>query len=438
MKARNVKTFIQTDLWRISSRDVHSRGKRAGLTVLKTAVLLVRGFVSKDLNIRANALTYSLMFAIVPILAMVLAIAKGFGFADVMETHLNQSIMGEMNMVPTVMGFVERYLQTAHGGLFIGIGLLVLIWAVYSFFRNVEVAFNRIWNVQRSRSLSRQLINYIFILFIIPVLIIVTSGLSLFLNTAAESVQSLHVLQRYQSTIAKVATYLIVWLAFTGMYKAIPNTHVRFGCALVPGILTGTLFQLLQALSVYIIVFLSRTSIVYGAFASLPVLLMWLQWSCLLILIGAEMSYCIQNNEDFEYESDLSRMSRRYKDFIMLYLLSGIVRRFQDDEIPLTAREIAETQHLPVRMVTQLLSRLEETHIIREVYVEGKEDRTYVPAMDIRRITLGMVTDRIDSQGIEMFLKNVSPAMDAFWHKFLQVKAEQSTLQNILVADLNP
>ena len=119
---------------------------------------------------------------------------------------------------------------------------------------------------------------------------------------------------------------------------------------------------------------LSRTSIVYGAFATIPILMILLEYTSLLILIGAQMSYAIQNNEEFEYEQDLNFMSRRYKDFIMLYLLSVIIKRFEADEAPLTAHELAIRDNLPIRMVNQLLSRMVETGdpLMKEVQNEHK------------------------------------------------------------------
>ena len=207
----------------------------------------------------------------------------------------------------------------------------------------------------------------------------------------------------------------ICWLLFTGMYIAIPNTKVHFLSALIPGVIMGSLFQVLQMLSVYLIAMLGRTSIVYGAFATIPILMTWLQYTSLLILIGAEMSYAIQNNEEFEYEEDLKKMSRRYKDFIMLYLLSIIVRRFEADEAPLTAHELA---------------------ILREVYVEGKEEKTYQPALDTHKITCGMVVERIESQGTELFLQNPSPEMQDFWKRYIQIKKDNQTLDQILINQL--
>ena len=134
------------------------------------------------------------------------------------------------------------------------------------------------------------------------------------------------------------------------------------------------------------------------------------------------MSYAIQNNEEFEYEQDLNQMSRRYKDFIMLYLLSVIIRRFESDEAPMTAHELAIRDHLPIRVVNQLLSRMVETGLLREVYVEDEEEKTYQPALDTHKMTVGMVLRRIEAQGTEEFLQEPSPEMEAYWKRYQTIK----------------
>ena len=436
-KISKITEFIRYDMWRLTSTELDSHAKRVGYGFIRTIVLVVRGFGSKNLNDKAKALTYSLIFAIVPILAMIFGVAKGFGVADVIEKQLNASFLGETNMVPTIMAMVDRYLETAQDGLFIGIGLLILLWAVYSFFQSVETAFNQIWNVQKSRSILRQVTTYIAILVLIPVLIVCSAGINIFVHTTVASIGHIDALHEFFHTSgAKLLQFVMCWLFFTLMYIAIPNTKVRFMSALIPGILMGTLFQLLQMLSVYLIAMLSRTSIVYGAFATIPILMTWLQYTSLLILMGAEMSYAIQNNEEFEYEHDLNKMSRRYKDFIMVYLLAVIVKRFEADEAPLTAHELAIRDHLPIRLVNRLLSRMVETGILREVYVENEEEKTFQPALDTHKISVGLVFDRIESQGTEEFLKSPSPEMLAFWESYLKLKDTYSTMDNIYVNEL--
>ena len=428
-------------MWRRTATEFDSRWKYIGYSIVRTIVLVARGFTSKNLNNQAKSLTYSLIFAIVPILAMVVAIAKGFGVVDVIQLQLNKSFLGETNLVPTIMDMVERYLETAQDGLFIGIGILILLWAVYAFFQSVETAFNRIWNLQKSRSILRQVTTYIAILVLIPVLIVCSAGINIFVHSTFEStVHATGLHEFFHTSGAQFLQFFMCWLLFTLMYIAVPNTKVRFMSGLIPGVLMGTLFQLLQMLSVYLIALLSRTSIVYGAFASIPILMTWLQWTSLLILIGAEMSYAIQNNEQFEYEQDLNTMSRRYKDFITLYLLHVIISRFEADEAPLTAHELSVRDNLPIRLVNQLVGRLVEVGIVREVYTEDEnEEKTFQPALDTHKITVGMVVDRIEAQGTEHFLQAPTPQMQAFWEGYKRVNdLATEGVKDILVSQINP
>ena len=437
VKFSDIIHFIRYDMWRRTETEFDGFFQKLGYAIIRTIVLVVRGFNNKNLNDKAKSLTYSLIFAIVPILAMIVAVAKGFGVAEVIETQLNQSFLGETGMVPTIMEMVDRYLETAQGGVFIGIGILILLWAIYSFFQSVESAFNQIWNVQRSRSILRQITTYIAIVVLIPVLIVCSAGINIFVHTTIESTVHIELLQHFFHTSGvQFLQFVIVWLFFIVMYIAIPNTKVRFISALIPGIIMGTLFQLLQMLSVYLIAMLSRTSIVYGAFATIPILMTWLQYTSLLILIGAEMAYAIQNNEEFEYEHDLNSMSRRYKDFVMLYLLSVIIRRFEADEAPLTAHELAIRDNLPIRLVNSLLTRMVDTGVLREVYTEGEEDKTYQPALDSHKISVGMVIKRIEAEGTEEFLQAPTEEMQEFWNKYLNLKERHTTLDNIYVNEL--
>ena len=425
-------------MWRVTATEFDGFFQRLGYIIIRTIVLVARGFTSKNLNDKAKALTYSLIFAIVPILAMIVAIAQGFGVADVIENQLNKSFLGETNLVPTIMEMVQRYLDTAQGGVFIGIGILILLWAIYSFFQSVETAFNKIWNVHKSRSILRQVTTYVTIVVLIPVIVVCSAGITIFLNTTIESTLHVEALHHFFHTSGvKFLQFAMCWLLFTVMYVGIPNTKVRFLSALIPGVIMGTLFQLLQMLSVYLIAFLSRTSIVYGAFATIPILMTWLQYTSLLILIGAEMSYAIQNNEEFEYEQDLNRMSRRYKDFVMLYLLSVIIKRFEADEAPFTAHELAIRDHLPIRLVNQLVGRMVETGILREVYTdEEDEEKRYQPALDTHKISVGMVIGRIETQGNELFLQKPTEEMQAFWDKYIELKEKHTTLDQIYINEL--
>ena len=149
------------------------------------------------------------------------------------------------------------------------------------------------------------------------------------------------------------------------------------------------------------------------------------------------MSYAIQNNEEFEYEHDLNRMSRRYKDFVMLYLLSSIIQRFENNEAPYAAHELAVRDHLPIRLVNQLLGRMVETGVLTEILSEDDEEKTYQPALDTHKISVGMVIDRIEQQGTEHFLQAPSDEMRAFWKRYVEINKSHRSLDSILVSEIN-
>lgn len=414
---------------------VHDPKKRLGYRILQTIILFARGFKDKALNVRANSLSFSLLFAFVPMVAGVFAIARGFGFEELLQERISTSFLAEANIAPTIMEWVERYLETARGGLFLGIGLVVLIWAVYAFFNMLELSFNNIWNVKQSRSFGRRLSNYMVVLLLVPIMIILSSGISIFLNSAASASPVLQAIEPIRRVLLRLIPFVVASGVFTWIFIAIPNTKVRFLSAIIPGVIVGILFQLVQMFSVYLVMLFTRMSVVYGAFSAIPLILVWLHITCWLLLIGAELAFAIQNNDMFAYEKDLETMSRRYKDYIMLYLLSVIIRRFEAGESPQTAQKMAAEHQLPIRLVQQLLSRLEETSIVRRVYTEDEEEQAFVPALDTKSITVEMVIGRISAQGTEEFLQHTPAEMQAFWLRYQQM-IDANHSDDILVSEL--
>lgn len=434
-RLQQIREFIQYDLWRQPHMSIHDTKKRLWYRFLQTIILVARGFKDKALNIRANSLSFSLLFAFVPMIAGVFAIARGFGFEELLKEKLSASFLAETNIVPIITEWVERYLETTHDGLFIGIGIIVLIWSVSAFFNMLEMSFNNIWNVKQSRSIGRRLANYMTILLLVPIMIILTSGISIFLNSTVAMLPALQAIEPIRRVLLRLVPFVMASGVFTWIFFAIPNTKVRFVSAVIPGVLMGVLFQVVQIFSVYLVVMFTRMSVVYGAFSAIPLILIWLHITCWLLLVGAELSFAIQNNEMFAYEKDIEAMSRRYKDYVTLYLLYVIVSRFEKGELPQTANEMAMQNQLPIRLVQQLLVRLEDTNIVRRVYVEQAEEETFVPAMDTRLITVEKVIGRIAAQGTEEFLQHTPEEMQAFWQRYLQM-CEANSANDILVSDL--
>lgn len=434
-RLQHFKEFIQYDLWRQSHMNIHNPRKRLWYRILQTIILVARGFKDQVLVVRANSLSFALLFAFIPMMALIYAIARGFGFEEVLQETLSGSFLAEANIAPVLIEWIERYLETARGGFFLGMGLIVLVWAVYAFFNMLENSFNSIWNVKQSRSLGRRLTNYIMTLLLVPILVVVTSGISIFLNSAEVLSSVLEAIEPIRKFMLRFIPFVATTAVFTWIFTAIPNTKVKFSSAFIPGIIMGLLYQVVQSLSMYLVVLFTRMSIVYGAFSIIPLVLIWLNITCWLLLIGAELAFAIQNNDLFAYENDLKKMSRRYKDYVMLYILAMIIRRFEAGEAPQTAQEMATVNQLPIRLVQQLLSRMEETNIIRRVYIEQEEDQAFVPALDTKTITVEMVIGRISAQGSEEFLQHTPAEMQAFWQRYQQM-IEANHSDDILVSEL--
>ncbi len=433
---QRVLFFLRYGVWRKTGQNL-TRREFLGYKVLKTILLSIRGFREDKVLVRADALAYALLFSTVPIIALMFAISKGFGFEEVLKEQLQSiPILQQINLIPTLMDFVQRYLDTAQGGVFIGVGFIMLLWSIYYFFNSVETSFNEIWSVHKSRNILRQLSMYVIIVIAIPVLIICSYGISIFVNSNLPDTAFFATMAPVKDFLMRLVPFVLAWLFYSWMYWAIPNTKVGAAAAFIPGIFIGTLFQLLQMLSVWIIAFLGRYSIVYGAFAAVPLILFWLEWVSVLTFYGAEISYAIQNNEYFDYQADMEQMSRRYKDYITLYVVYLIVKNFQQGDKPLSTHAIAQAHHLPISMVNNLVGRLVETEVLREIFVEGDEDKTFVPAIDINQLTVEKVFHVIDKQGSELFIESPTKDMKQFWTRWLELKETPETMRTLLVKDI--
>jgi len=426
-----IYNFVRNDIWRITEHEL-SRTRRLGYRLVKTIILAIRGFIAEKLNIRASALTYSILFAIIPLFALIIAIGKGFGVEKMIEDSLQNTFIGQSNMTPIVMGFVERYLETTQRGIFIGIGIAILFWSVLNFFLQVESAFNSIWQVKKLRSPISQFTTYFSSLLIIPLLIVFSSGLSIYVSSAVSQTYIYHVLSPVLRFGVKFIPYFINWIVFTILYIVIPNTRVRLKNAMIAGIIAGSAFQAFQMLYINGQVYLSRFNIVYGSFAAIPLLLLWIQISCLIVLLGAEISYVSQNIQNFEYERDVKNISTRYKNFLTLFITHIIVKQFENQLPPLSAEKIASNYQLPIRIVNELIMKLVEVSILIEINPDNSKNKTYQPAIDINQLTVNMLLTKLDNHGSEMFLSRKNEMLDSFWQKTLEIK-KQSEAQNALL-----
>ena len=431
-----IYNFIRYDIWRITENEL-SHSRRSLYRFLKTLVLAVRGFINDDLNVRASALTYSVLFAIIPLFALIFAIGKGFGVDKLIENSFQDTFIGQSDMIPAIMGFVDRYLKTTQGGIFIGVGIAILFWSVMNFFMQVERAFNRIWQVKESRSFIRKFSTYFSAILIVPLIIVFSGGLSIYVSSAVKQTYVYDVLSPLLRFGVKLIPYFINWVVFTILYIAMPNTRVRFYNALIAGVIAGSAFQAFQMLYINGQVYLSRYNVVYGSFAAVPLLLLWIQISCLIVLLGAEISYASQNINNFYFELDTNNISTRYKNFLILFITYVIVKQFEEQKSPLSAEQIVLRYKLPIRIVNQSLSKLVEVSVLSEVQSENTKFKIYQPAIDINQLTVSLLFNKLEIHGSELFLTNKNELLDIFWQKTLDIKQQsEEHTEQILIKDM--
>ena len=204
--------------------------RRFTYNVLKKLLLAIKFFTTKGVMDRASALTYSTLLAIVPIVAVVFAIARGFGFSKYIEVWFRDVLSSQPQVADTIIGFVNSYLVHARSGIILGIGFVFMLWTVLMLTRNVEQAFNDIWQVKSQRSFIRRSTDYLAIFFLVPIIIVVTSGLSIFVSTIASQSVLIGPLLRF---LLWLMPYILMSAVFVGMYMFMPNTRVRFMSALL-------------------------------------------------------------------------------------------------------------------------------------------------------------------------------------------------------------
>ena len=387
-------------IWSINEKRLNPM-ERLGLTVLKRFVITWECIRKNHIMSYASALTYSSMLAAVPVLAIVFAIARGFGFDTIIETRLRHSLESNPDIADTILYFVESYLQHTKGGVFIGIGIIFLLYTLISLTSNIEEAFNTIWFVKRSRTIYRQVIDYISVFLVLPFVVVITSGLGIFLQTFRTLLPDIQLLSKTMSFILHVSPFIFAIIAFVLLFTLMPNTRVKWRHTVLPAILTGMVFMAVEWLYVHYQIKLSAYNAIYGSFAAIPLFMLWLQISWCICLFGAQFCYANQSLQSYAFERISDELSRRYRDTLLLLLMSRICKHFASGLKPFTAHRLAVNTHLPDSLVGILLGELTDMQLLVEVHIEHGEEPRYLPAIDIHRITVGMVTRRIDSHGIE-------------------------------------
>ena len=376
-----------------------------GVNVVKTINLSVRSFLNGELQLRAGSLTYQTLLAIVPALALIFAIGRGFGFQNLLETQLFEHFPAQREALSTVFSFVDSYLAQSSEGIFVGVGILFLLWTLISLITSVEDVFNIIWGIKQGRSLWRKITDYTAIVLILPILMICASGIMVFMSSTLTSLLPFGFLSPLLKVLFDLLSLVMIWLFFAGSYMLIPNTKVRFGNAFLAGMMAGTAFTILQWLFVSGQLYVTRYNAIYGSFAFLPLFLIWLQLVWTITLAGAVVCFSSQNIFEFSFSNEIAGMSNNYKWRLIIAVMTIAVDRYLRQLSPLTPHQIAVTYGLPITLVNEASHKLEVCGLLYKIApAKSDEECAIAPAVDPSLISVGMVADRLGSAGSEDFI----------------------------------
>ncbi len=355
-------------------------------------------------NMRAVALTYWTLFALVPLLALGFGIAKGFMLDEKLKVLLEEKFANQQEALNHAYAYADKLLENTQGGVIAGVGVIFLLWTVMSLAGNIEKSFNAIWNLPPRGNLFRRFSDYLTLLIVTPFLLIVLSSAGPVIRQLFTLVQSkcpwISNGTYFAATLlAELFPLLLLCGIFSIIYFVAPNTRVRFKSALLAGIIAGLLFQLLQDGFIFLQTHIYRFNKVYGSFAALPLFLIWLQWSWKIALFGGEISFTHQHIGSGLFDrmgnAKLSyTLRRRYQ----LLILSKIYGTFDRGQGALDEEKLFELVPLPQVLLLSMVEELLEAGLIykRE---DDRANNSYLPAHPTERFSICDAQESLNRSG---------------------------------------
>ena len=297
-----LKRFIKNDIWTLELEEL-SKARARFIKYLKVMMITIKTFSSEKIGFQAVALSFFSTMSVVPFVAIIFAITGGFGLADKLKEFLYGYFNNSQQIIDTILGFAQNIIDTAQSSAVGLVSALLFVWIVIWMMMNVEKVFNNVWRVQKSRNLFRRLSVIIAMLFVSPFVVMVFFGGSFVYSHALSYLGlDLETFNTFKTLLSWSLFGVLATFTFSAMYKFIPNSPVDYPNALRAAIYSGIAFTVMQYLYLETQVFVTRLNGIYGAFAAVPLFMVWINIGWFIILIGAELSYAFQNVDSFNIE----------------------------------------------------------------------------------------------------------------------------------------
>jgi membrane protein len=355
------------------------------LDTLRYPFALVRDLLTGELNLRAMGLVYTTLLSLVPLAAFAFAVLKGLGVHRDLEPLIYEFLrpIGERatQLTAQFMDFVDN----VRGDVLGSVGLAFLLYTVISTIQKLEEAFNFAWHVERPRSIMRRVSEYLSLMVVGPVFIVVV--FSLF--GALGSNKAMHWLTAHEPfgtivhALGVIGPFLFVTGVFTFLYSFVPNTRVRLKAAILGGLVAGLLWAGSGALFARIVAASTQMVAIYAGFAIFLAALIWIYLSWLILLIGAQLSFYVQNPRYLRVGQGHVRLTSALRERLAFSVMLMVARKFISGEPPWQLRALAEDLEIPGSALATVTRSLEHAGLLSLT-----EDEELIPARDLEGIQL--------------------------------------------------
>jgi len=375
---------------------------RRVLELLRYPYALLRDLWHGDLNLRAMSLVYTTLLSIVPLAAFAFAVLKGFGLHRDLEPVIYEFLKPTGPRATEMTAQVMEFIDNTHGTVLGSLGLVFLLYAIVTTVQKVEEAFNFAWHVEQPRSLVRRISEYLSLMVVGPIFVVIVLGLfgALSDTRLAHWLTSHPPFGQLVAVLGRAAPYVVVMGVFSFLYTFVPNTRVHAKAAIVGGIVAGLLWAASGALFTRIVVASTRMVAIYAGFAIFLVTLIWVYLSWMILLIGAQLSFYVQNPRYLRAGQAQIRLTSRLRERLALSVMYLVGKSFVDGGRAWNLRDLAEKLEVPGSALTSVTASLEKAGLVLVT-----ENEQLVPGRALDQIgTHAILTAVRDEQQYESWL----------------------------------
>ena len=280
-----------------------SKAKARFIKYMKVMMITIKTFSSEKIGFQAVALSFFSTMSVVPFVAIVFAVTGGLGLADKLREFLYEYFNNSQQIIDTILGFAQNIINTAQSSAMGLVSALLFVWIVIWMMMSVEKVFNNVWRVQKSRKLLKRLPVTLAMLLVSPFIVLVFFGGTVVYSHALNYIGlDLESFTIFKTILGWILFGVVATLTFSAMYKFIPNAAVDYSNALRAAIFSGIAFTIMQYVYLETQVMVTRLNGIYGAFAAVPLFMIWINVGWFIILIGAELSYAFQHVDNYNIE----------------------------------------------------------------------------------------------------------------------------------------